>query len=163
MWLTGLGAPRHVGSSQTRARTCVPCIGRQTLNHCATREAPRCGFYTLVLLLANVPGQAFPNKRHTVPGTSCACNFSHADTTMPNAFTLPNFLTRTFQGVIIAWVRMLLQKTPKEVGDRDTIHCGIPLCFSAVLWALPLGGWALSSASLSFWRQDDIGSPWHHV
>ena len=32
-------APRHVGSSQTRARTCVPCIGRQILNHCATREA----------------------------------------------------------------------------------------------------------------------------
>ena len=32
-------APRHVGSSQTRARTHVPCIGRQTLNHRATREA----------------------------------------------------------------------------------------------------------------------------
>ena len=31
--------PRHVGSSQTRARTRVPCIGRQILNHCATREA----------------------------------------------------------------------------------------------------------------------------
>ena len=40
VWLTGLVAPRHVGSSQTRARTRVPCIGRQTLNHCATREAP---------------------------------------------------------------------------------------------------------------------------
>ena len=38
-WLTGLAAPRHVGSSQTRARTRVPRIGRQTLNHCATREA----------------------------------------------------------------------------------------------------------------------------
>ena len=33
-------APRHVGSSQTRARTRVPCIGRQILNHCTTREAP---------------------------------------------------------------------------------------------------------------------------
>ena len=39
LWLTGLAAPRHVGFSQTRARTRVPCIGRQTLNHCATREA----------------------------------------------------------------------------------------------------------------------------
>ena len=28
MWLTGPSAPRHVGSSQTRARTRVPCIGR---------------------------------------------------------------------------------------------------------------------------------------
>ena len=36
---TGLVALWHVGSSQTRARTHVPCIGRQTLNHCATREA----------------------------------------------------------------------------------------------------------------------------
>ena len=31
--------PPHVGSSQTRARTHVPCIGRQLLNHCTTREA----------------------------------------------------------------------------------------------------------------------------
>ena len=40
LWLSGPAAPRHVGSSQTRARTRVPCIGRQILNHCATREAP---------------------------------------------------------------------------------------------------------------------------
>ena len=38
-WLTGPVAPWHVGSSQTRTRTRVPCIGRQILNHCATREA----------------------------------------------------------------------------------------------------------------------------
>ena len=37
----GLVAPRHVGSSWTRARTYVPCIGRRILNHCATREVPR--------------------------------------------------------------------------------------------------------------------------
>ena len=39
LWLTGPVAPRHVGSSHTRARTRVPRTGRQTLNHCATREA----------------------------------------------------------------------------------------------------------------------------
>ena len=39
LWCTGPVAPWHVGSSQTRARTRVPCISRQTLNHCATREA----------------------------------------------------------------------------------------------------------------------------
>ena len=38
LWVTGPAAVRHVGSSQTRARTRVPCIGRQILNHCATRE-----------------------------------------------------------------------------------------------------------------------------
>ena len=45
LWLTGLVAPRHVGSSQTRARTRVPCISRQILNHCATREAQVFIFY----------------------------------------------------------------------------------------------------------------------
>ena len=33
------GCSVHVGSSQTRARAHVPCIGRWILNHCATREA----------------------------------------------------------------------------------------------------------------------------
>ena len=33
----GLVAPWHVGSSWPRERTCVPCIGRWILNHCATR------------------------------------------------------------------------------------------------------------------------------
>ena len=41
LWRTGLVAPRHVGSSRTRAQTRVPCIGRRILNHCATREAPK--------------------------------------------------------------------------------------------------------------------------
>ena len=35
---TGLVAPRHVGSSRNTDRTCVPCIGRLTLIHYATRE-----------------------------------------------------------------------------------------------------------------------------
>ena len=36
----GLVAPWHVGPSWTRTQTRVPCIGRQVLNHCATREVP---------------------------------------------------------------------------------------------------------------------------
>ena len=31
VWPTGLAAPRHVGSSQTRDQTCVSCIDRQIL------------------------------------------------------------------------------------------------------------------------------------
>ena len=49
LWLTGLVAPRHVGSSQTRARTRVPCISRQILNHCATREAPNISILKVTL------------------------------------------------------------------------------------------------------------------
>ena len=45
LWFTGPDAPRHVGSSQTRARTSVPCIGRPTLNHWDTREAQDCFLY----------------------------------------------------------------------------------------------------------------------
>ena len=40
MWYTGLLAPQHVGSFQTRDLTCVPCIGRWILIYCATREVP---------------------------------------------------------------------------------------------------------------------------
>ena len=45
LWLTGPAAPRHAGSPQARARTRVPCTGRQTPNHCATREAPMIIFF----------------------------------------------------------------------------------------------------------------------
>ena len=65
LWLTGPASPRHAGSSQTRARTRVPCIGRQTPNHCATREA-----LPLISAMPSFPG--FP---------PCACN---------NSFLLPN-------------------------------------------------------------------------
>ena len=40
LWRTGLVAPRHVRYSRTRDWTRVPCIGRRTPNHWATREAP---------------------------------------------------------------------------------------------------------------------------
>ena len=53
LWLTGPVAPRHVGSSHTRARTRVSCIGRQTLNHCATGEALTYDFIYKLLLEKN--------------------------------------------------------------------------------------------------------------
>ena len=44
LWRMGLVVPQHMGSSQTRDQTHVPCIGRQILNHCATREVPEVYF-----------------------------------------------------------------------------------------------------------------------
>ena len=41
LWRMGLVALQHIGSSRTRDRTRVPCIGRRILNHCTTMEAPR--------------------------------------------------------------------------------------------------------------------------
>ena len=40
LWYMCLVAPSHVGSSQTRNQTHVPCIGRWILNHSPTREIP---------------------------------------------------------------------------------------------------------------------------
>ena len=34
-----------MGSSQVRDRTRVPCIGRQVLHHCTTKEVPRNMYY----------------------------------------------------------------------------------------------------------------------
>ena len=53
----GLVALQHVGSSRTRARTCVPCIGRWILNNCATREA----LHAFLIFPATLRG------RYTVP------------------------------------------------------------------------------------------------
>ena len=40
LWHMGLVALWHVGSSQTRDQTHVPCIGRQILNQWTTRGSP---------------------------------------------------------------------------------------------------------------------------
>ena len=50
LWRTGLVALRHVGSSRTRARTHVPCIGRRILNHCAIRDALVNNFLKLIFI-----------------------------------------------------------------------------------------------------------------
>ena len=72
LWLRGLVAPWHVGSSRTRARTRVPCIGRQILNHCATREALNAFLksknrsrLTIWLLLKTI---VLKNKKQKKPG-----------------------------------------------------------------------------------------------
>ena len=55
---TGLAAPRHVDSSQTRDQTCVPCMSRRILNHGTTLgprswEVPHFIFVSLNLDLSN--------------------------------------------------------------------------------------------------------------
>ena len=40
VWSAGSVPPAHMGSSQIRDGTLVSCIGRRTLYHWATREAP---------------------------------------------------------------------------------------------------------------------------
>ena len=49
LWRTDLVAPQHVGYSWTRARTHVPCNGRQILNHCTTSEVPQNNYFEVHL------------------------------------------------------------------------------------------------------------------
>ena len=44
-----------MGSSQTRARTRVPCIGRWILNHCTTMEVPGTDFLKVVFMGREMP------------------------------------------------------------------------------------------------------------
>ena len=64
LWHTGLGALRHVGSSQIRDGTSVCCIARQILNYWTTMEAPIYIVYnSFYLLISNsqfIPAPSFP-------------------------------------------------------------------------------------------------------
>ena len=50
LWPTGLTAPRHVESSQSRDQACVPHIGRQIPNDWTNREVLWQAFFPLVYL-----------------------------------------------------------------------------------------------------------------
>ena len=54
LWHTGLAAPKHVGSSQTRDQTCVPCVGRGILSHWTTKEA----FFKFLKIFDHTMGHA---------------------------------------------------------------------------------------------------------
>ena len=76
LWHTGLVAPRHVGSSRTRARTRVPCTGRRILNHCATREVPyiilsSVNPYSVLIYQVNTTTSRSPSI-HQVLSKSCS-------------------------------------------------------------------------------------------
>ena len=65
-----LVAPRYVGSSWTRAQTRVPCVGRQILNHCATREVPGLllfgGFFFFLAMLHGMWDLSSPTRDQTL-------------------------------------------------------------------------------------------------
>ena len=67
LWCRGLVAPRHVGSSWTTARTCIPCIGRWILYHCTTREVPWLSLETKI-------GKKFPKASRGLNFTCHTCD-----------------------------------------------------------------------------------------
>ena len=63
----GLVAPKHVESSRTRDRTCVPCISRWMLNHWLTRQ---------VLSYINQDREALVQKEKDIEGIRQSRNTS---------------------------------------------------------------------------------------
>ena len=108
MWRTGLVAPRHVGSSRTRAGTRVPCIGRRILNHCATREAPASILLQEVLAFGmskSLQGNHFLDvTRHH------RSNQAHVDPVGTNLF--PNTSVKVYLRSSLAWWRDCLGSEP---------------------------------------------------
>ena len=64
-----LVAPQHVGSSRTRNQTGNPCIGRQILNHCATREVPVIFLINMASLLSKETWLWIMNAGNTMVGS----------------------------------------------------------------------------------------------
>ena len=67
LWHSGTAAPRHAESSQTKARTHIPCISRKTPNHCASREVPYNIFFLLIYFIYGSLCLLIPYTYHALP------------------------------------------------------------------------------------------------
>ena len=114
-----------MGSSQTRARTRVPCIGRQILNHCATREALFFSF--LIYLFMAVLGLRF-----------CARAFSSCGKQGPLFIAVRGSLT--IAASLVAEHRLQ---------TRRISNCGSRAQLLRGMWDLPRPGLEPVSAALA--------------
>ena len=115
MWCTGLVAPQHVGSSWTRARTHVPCIGRRILTHCATV----------------LPGGGTASKISTLP-------FSPPPSSLPANLSLVKVrMIRDYVGLFRKFEILLW---PSLSGNGQNGVWGLKLNSSSAPWSLLLIG-----------------------
>ena len=98
LWHTASAALQHVGSSQTRNRTYVPCTGRQTPNHWTTRKVLSylisfffflksfsCSFFFFLLLL-KISNENFNGKKIILHNYSSPCVFQLFMVFLPHYF-----------------------------------------------------------------------------
>ena len=115
LWRMGLVAPRHVGSSRTRARTYVPCIGRWILNHCATREVLEMDFLKIKT-----------GCKWAEQGSKSACYGAQGDYNIVTRI----IIIRSFQ----IWVLPFLQFSPRVL---FLIYCSDYILFIRNLQGFP--------------------------
>ena len=106
---TGLVAPQHVGSSWTRDRARVPCIGRRILNHCATREVP-----PPTVSLHDAATLIFPKHHAREPHTH-----THTEFLSPN----PSRLTLSTVHFIRSFAKHLTHIIALNLPDNLIEHC----------------------------------------
>ncbi|XP_060017378.1 mitochondrial S-adenosylmethionine carrier protein isoform X3 [Lagenorhynchus albirostris] len=178
-WPTGPAAPRHAGSSRTGARTRAPCIGRQTPNHCATREAPCSGFMAggvagVCVDLILFPLDTIKTRLQSPQGFNKAGGFRGIYAGVPSAAigSFPNAAAFFITYEYVKWflhtdsssylmpVKHMLAASAGEVGIqglyrgyKSTVLREIP--FSLVQFPL----WE-SLKALWSWRQDHVVDSW---
>ena len=120
----GLVALWHVGSSQTKDRTCVLCIDSCILNHWTTREVPTCLLIDRACLFVSLPQL----RRFWMPrgGGSNSLNshqLAHSKSQHPTA----DFINLAIKVVVLLEYNGYLIESPSLLSDRSYVK--------------PLSGW----------------------
>ena len=113
----GLVAPRHVGSSQTRARTRVPCIGRWILNHCATREALNFHSDTFRKMIQNV---TLMQQSQDKTGTQVLLKPLASPCHSPCQRSLPNLSHRSALEQAVAYISNICLTKKQNIIKQNT-------------------------------------------
>ena len=123
LWLTGLVAPRHVGSSRTRARTHIPCTGRQTLNHCATREARGFSLFEEALLVFEAQDLNVEQYTKVAAAVQHAIQCYHVIYNKEKRATTQTSLDRFFKRVDIIESSKEPEPVPSTLGVSEIEAC----------------------------------------
>ena len=111
----GLVDPQHVGSSQTRAQTRVPCIGRWILNHCTIREVQFLIVWLICVLVCFSLDISCMDKSSALPGLDWLFPILEKFSTIicSNIFSVPFFFSSSSGTPIIRMLvhLMLSQKS----------------------------------------------------
>ena len=124
-WHTGLVAPRPVGFSRTRARTHVPCIGRQILNHWTTREVLGFSLFEEALLVfeAQDPNLEWYTKVAAAVQNAIQCYAVSAIHDKKKRATTQTSLDRFFKRVDRIESSKELEPVPSTSGVSEIAAC----------------------------------------